>query len=251
MKKTNYVLLILLSNAFLIGALTAFIPKTSLKANSETNDSLLSTPSTSAPKDWTFMVYLDADCNLESAGIDDINEMEQVGSDSNINIIVQIDRIPGYDSSNGDWTGAKRYYISRDYQGSTITSTVVENLGEVNMGSSATLQSFVQWGKSNYVNPPFGSIIHKGKKKGPTAWAKKAMFECSKGKNVVLVYPIDKWVLMILEAIGAKVRNLGDVHWLSIEDGLPGKGTGRHVACFILNPDTIKIRKKLQLDLNG
>jgi hypothetical protein len=26
------------------------------------------------------------------------------------------------------------------------------------------------WGKSNYVNPPFGSIIHQGKKKGPTAW---------------------------------------------------------------------------------
>ena len=28
-----------------------------------------------------------------------------------------------------------------------------------------------EWGKSNYVNPPFGSIIHEGRKKGPTAWA--------------------------------------------------------------------------------
>jgi len=27
-----------------------------------------------------------------------------------------------------------------------------------------------EWGKSNYVNPPFGSIVHQGKKKGPTAW---------------------------------------------------------------------------------
>jgi len=26
-----------------------------------------------------------------------------------------------------------------------------------------------EWGKSNYVNPPFGSIIHNGRKKGPTA----------------------------------------------------------------------------------
>src|SRR4051812_29946349 len=30
-----------------------------------------------------------------------------------------------------------------------------------------------EWGKSNYVNPPFGSIIHEGKKKGPTAWVRK------------------------------------------------------------------------------
>ena len=90
------------------------------------------------------------------------------------------------------------------------------------------------WGKSNYVNPPFGSIMHEGKKKGPTAWARKAIQEHKKGKDVVLVYPIDKWVLMLIEA-GAKVRNLGDVKWLATEDGEAGKGTGRHIACFVLD----------------
>lgn len=89
------------------------------------------------------------------------------------------------------------------------------------------------WGKSNYVNPPFGSIIHQGRKRGPTAWARKAIAENKKGKRVVMVYPIDKWVLMMLAA-GAKVRNLGDVRWLATEDGQAGKGTGRHIACFIL-----------------
>lgn len=98
-----------------------------------------------------------------------------------------------------------------------------------------------EWGKSNYVNPPFGSIIHEGKKKGPTAWARKAMAENEKGKRVVLVYPIDKWVLMLLKH-GAKVRNLGDIKWLATEDKTPGKGTGRHIACFILEPK--KKRKK-------
>jgi len=93
-----------------------------------------------------------------------------------------------------------------------------------------------EWGVSNYVNPPFGSIIHQGKKKGPTAWVRKALEEVAKGKTVVLVYPIDKWVLMLLAAIGADVRNLGDVRWHSTEDGQPGKGTGRHIACFILKP---------------
>jgi hypothetical protein len=97
-----------------------------------------------------------------------------------------------------------------------------------------------EWGKSNYVNPPFGSIMHQGpndkklKKKGPTAWARKAIEEHQKGKKIVLVYPIDKWVLMLLAA-GAKVTNLGDIKWLATEDKTEGKGTGRHIACFVLD----------------
>lgn len=97
-----------------------------------------------------------------------------------------------------------------------------------------------EWGQRNYVNPPFGSIVHAGKKKGPTAWVRKAILEWYKGKLVVLVYPIDKWVLMLLKEIfgeNAKVRNLGDVRWIAIEDGSIGKGTGRHIAAFILEPN--------------
>jgi hypothetical protein len=43
-----------------------------------------------------------------------------------------------------------------------------------------------EWGGSNYVNPPFGSIIHEGRVKGPTAWVRKAIAEHRKGKTVVL-----------------------------------------------------------------
>lgn len=90
-----------------------------------------------------------------------------------------------------------------------------------------------EWGQSNYVNPPFGSIVIDGKKKGPTAWAKKAIEQNKKGKKVVMVYPVDKWILMLLDH-GAKVRNLKDVKWCAIEDGIPGPGIGRHIAMFIL-----------------
>lgn len=116
------------------------------------------------------------------------------------------------------------------------------------------------WGQRNYVNIPFGSVLrfkgstcqHEtetpksrrcihcgevGKKLGPTAWIRKAITEAEKGKLVVLVFPVDKWLLMILKAaIGDRgsVRNLGDVRWLATEDGTPGKGTGRHIAAFIL-----------------
>lgn len=89
------------------------------------------------------------------------------------------------------------------------------------------------WGKSNYVNPPFGSIVHQGKKKGMTAWVRKAIAEQEKGNDVVMVYPVDKWLLMLVKA-GAEIRNLGDVKWVATEDGSPGKGTGRHIACFVL-----------------
>lgn len=78
--------------------------------------------------------------------------------------------------------------------------------------------------------------MHQGKKKGPTAWVRKALLEQSKGRGTVLVYPVDKWVLMLLAATGSEVRNLGDVRWLATEDGSAGKGTGRHIACFVLRP---------------
>jgi hypothetical protein len=98
-----------------------------------------------------------------------------------------------------------------------------------------------EWGQRSYVNPPFGSIMHQGKKKGPTAWVRKSIEEWRKGKTVVLVYPVDKWILMLLKAIvgdQGHVRNLGDVRWLATEDGSIGKGTGRHIACFVLRPDS-------------
>jgi hypothetical protein len=94
-----------------------------------------------------------------------------------------------------------------------------------------------EWGQSNYVNPPFGSYTDEdGKKKGPTAWARKAIEEHKKGKRVVLVYPIDKWIHLLLEA-GATVRNMKDVRWCAIEDGSQGTGTGRWVAMFVLEPE--------------
>ena len=102
-----------------------------------------------------------------------------------------------------------------------------------------------EWGESNYVNPPFGSYVDEidNKKKGPTAWANKAIKEFKKSKRVVFVYPVDKWVLKMILA-GAKIRNLKDIKWLSIEDGIEGAGTGRHIACFILDPPDFKKSNK-------
>ncbi len=95
------------------------------------------------------------------------------------------------------------------------------------------------WGKSNWVNPPFVSrgcakcLPCGGRGPGITAWVRRAIAESKQGKLIAMVFPVDKWLLMLLQA-GAEVRNLGDVRWCAIEDGEPGKGIGRPVALFIL-----------------
>ncbi len=90
----------------------------------------------------------------------------------------------------------------------------------------------VEWGNSSYVNPPFIG----GPGNGPSAWARKAITEVQKGKKVVLVFPVDKWILRLSD-VSREVRNLGDVRWCATEDGSPGKGIGRWTACFILDGD--------------
>lgn len=97
-----------------------------------------------------------------------------------------------------------------------------------------------EWGNSTYINPPFGSIIHDGKKKGPTAWARKAIAEHRKGKTVVLVFPTDKWMHYLLNE-GAELRSLGDVRWCATEDGSAApQGIGRYTMAFILKAKDIK-----------
>lgn len=99
-------------------------------------------------KDWTILVYMDADNNLEPAGIADFLELSSVGSDANVNVVVQIDRAAGFDSTNGDWTDTRRYYVTPGM--APLPQNSLQNLGEKNMADPATLASFVDWGIANY-----------------------------------------------------------------------------------------------------
>jgi len=105
---------------------------------------------------WTFMVYLDADNNLESAGIKDFNEMAGVDSSPQVNILVQMDRIPGFDNSYGNWTGTKRFLVKK---GADPASTPLQDMGEQNMGDPKVLQDFVEWGISNYPAQHYALVI--------------------------------------------------------------------------------------------
>ncbi|NHK32619.1 MAG: hypothetical protein FK730_14795 [Asgard group archaeon] len=101
--------------------------------------------------DWLILIYLDGDNNLETNAIDDFNELEH-GYDGaqNIAILVLIDRAPGYDTSDGDWTGTRLYEIQPDGS-SSLRSLLLENNGELNMGSGSTLEYFINYGFTNYL----------------------------------------------------------------------------------------------------
>ncbi len=122
---------------------------------------------------WTVMVYLDADNDLEGAGIDDVNEMEKAPSGTGINVVVQMDRIPGGDNSNGGWTDTRRYLITHDSNPTLITSPRVGGtLGELNMGDPQTLVNFAQWAITNYPADHYLLILWdhgSGWKKGTSA----------------------------------------------------------------------------------
>ncbi len=99
---------------------------------------------------WTVLVYLDAEGNLEESGMDNMLEMEALGSGPTSRILVQMDRGEEYDTRDGDWEGTRRYEIPRDAtdtgDGEKLASTLVADMGEVNMGDPATLADFLEWG---------------------------------------------------------------------------------------------------------
>ena len=111
---------------------------------------------------WTLMVYMAADNDLESAAIQDFNEMESVAlGGAPVTTVVLFDRVAGFDQTNGDWTDTRMYEISTDSDGlnNTIASSRIAcpKLGitatgsiELNMSDPVTLQYFVQSAKASY-----------------------------------------------------------------------------------------------------
>lgn len=106
-------------------------------------------PKAKMPK-WTIMVYINAKNNLEEFGLKDTNEMEMVGSNANVNVVVELGRIKGYSSAEGDWTGSRRYLVQKDADTSKITSPIVSQTPKADMGDWKHLVEFGQWAKNNY-----------------------------------------------------------------------------------------------------
>lgn len=60
---------------------------------------------------WTILHYMSVDNNLEGAALNDLYEMQTVGSGDGVNIVIQFDRADGFETRFGDWTDTRRFLI--------------------------------------------------------------------------------------------------------------------------------------------
>jgi Clostripain family len=85
--------------------------------------------------EWTWLVYMAGDNNLEGNGRDDLEEMQQVGSTGAVKIAVQFDT---------EENRTTRYRVD---PGSLI---VLQESAGVNTGSSVALSEFIKWGRVTF-----------------------------------------------------------------------------------------------------
>ncbi|MGI6445058.1 MAG: clostripain-related cysteine peptidase [Candidatus Ozemobacteraceae bacterium] len=110
-------------------------------------------------KEWTFMIFMAADNNLEAASSIDINELEKYGSTDKVNYVAQIDRNGGYSNqSELKWSGTRRFYVVKD-KSKKMTSPMIEDLGDLDSADPLTLTEYVSWAKENFPAKKYALIL--------------------------------------------------------------------------------------------
>ncbi len=100
-----------------------------------------------APAQWLVLAYLAGDNDLEGPLLDDLGEMERVGSrPGSVEILAQLDRGPGQAGGAGDWTNARRYYVTQAPEASRLLA----DLGPTNTGDPGVLEEFVRFGARRF-----------------------------------------------------------------------------------------------------
>jgi hypothetical protein len=84
---------------------------------------------------WTWLIYMAGDNNLEGSGRDDLEEMKRVGSTADVKIIVQFDT---------EKKGTTRYLVEKN------RARVIQQMPGVNCGDPKVLTQFIEWGAEKY-----------------------------------------------------------------------------------------------------
>jgi hypothetical protein len=154
-------------------------------------------------KEWTIMVFINAKNNLEKYGLLDVNEMEKIGSSDKVNIVVEMGRINGYATNDGDWKTTRRFYIQKDTNFSTITSPVLADLGKTDMGDYKSLAAFGKWAKANYPAKKYVMIVWNH----GSGWDKARAFDVTKG----ISYDDETGNHMTTPQLGLAIKEMGGV----------------------------------------
>jgi hypothetical protein len=105
------------------------------------------------------------DNNLSTAGLIDLNEMEQIGSDENLNIVLQAEfsnqftlfaDIGQGHSYSGD---TLRFLVQQDFDDDDVDLESGTSIGNVDMGAPNTLRDFIKWGTENYPAKRYALVI--------------------------------------------------------------------------------------------
>lgn len=114
-------------------------------------------------KEWTFLLFLNGNNNLDSYGDMNLKQMEEIGSTKNINIVVQWGSMSR--------KSVKRLLVKKSSNSHQVTSPVVQDLGPVDMGDYKELVKFLKWGHEKYpAKKYFVSVWNHG-----NGWHKRSM----------------------------------------------------------------------------
>ncbi len=113
---------------------------------------------TQAPEaEWTIMVFMNGDNNLEKFAKLDFDEISKVAFDPRVNVLVQFDRNGGYLTTSPNWTQTLRFRMKQGIK--ATPADAVLDMGELNMGDGAVIADFVQWSHTNYPAKRYALII--------------------------------------------------------------------------------------------
>ena len=119
---------------------------------------------------WTFMVYMAADSDISYCALYDIVSMQQANIDSEIEVYVLADRTSVDNPRNGDYVTPYGTYqwdslwpdtrVGKITYSPGLTVTVDwESWGELDTGSVATLERFVDWAQEKSPAENYGLIV--------------------------------------------------------------------------------------------
>ena len=112
-----------------------------------------------AVSDWTLMVYIAGDNNLEQAGLIDLDEIEAGMPAQGVEVIVFMDRAKGYSDAVGDWTDARVLRMRPNQDRDTLDLQELVRLGEVNTGDPDTLRDFVRYATQQFPSRRYGVVL--------------------------------------------------------------------------------------------
>ncbi len=96
-------------------------------------------------KDWLIIIYSAGDNDLHQDLFNDLDELEEIGSNDNIDIVAIADQ----GNQGVQWKGAKILHLQKDEEIGKINSPTLENLGNVNMADP------------DFMSKKIGEIINK------------------------------------------------------------------------------------------